>query len=163
MNNCWRMRGCAEAGLRRVFSEILGILGYTNTVFVCFHTYGVYIPYKIMIHSVGIITDLIVFVCLFVLADWERGIDSHGRVYYIDHINRTTTWVRPRRSKQSTSTRPSPNQRSTLTYYLHIRGGVGRFPEFHTDPSFFFFFSYHNPTVDCYSFLLPKCNTSAWL
>ena len=71
-----------------------------------------------MIHSVGIITDLIVFVCLFVLADWERGIDSHGRVYYIDHINRTTTWVRPRRSKQFTSTRPSPNQTSVLTYYL---------------------------------------------
>lgn len=31
--------------------------------------------------------------------DWERGVDSHGRVYYIDHVNRTTTWVRPRRSK----------------------------------------------------------------
>ena len=119
------MRGCAEAGLRRVFSEILGILGYTNTVFVSFHTYGVYIPYKIMIHSVGIITDLIVFVCLFVLADWERGIDSHGRVYYIDHINRTTTWVRPRRSKQFTSTRPSPNQRSTLTYYLGQNDTLG--------------------------------------
>ena len=63
------MRGCAEAGPRPVFSEILGILGYTNTVFVCFHTYSVYIPYKIMIHSVGIITDLIVFVCLF----WQIG------------------------------------------------------------------------------------------
>ena len=31
--------------------------------------------------------------------DWERGVDSHGRVYYIDHINRTTTWNRPRTSK----------------------------------------------------------------
>ena len=31
--------------------------------------------------------------------DWERGVDSHGRVYYIDHVNRTTTWVRPRQSK----------------------------------------------------------------
>jgi len=65
------------------------------------------------------------FVCLFVLADWERGIDSHGRVYYIDHINRTTTWVRPRRSKQFTSTRPSPNQTSALTYYLGQNDTLG--------------------------------------
>uniref|UniRef100_A0A8C1T475 HECT-type E3 ubiquitin transferase n=1 Tax=Cyprinus carpio TaxID=7962 RepID=A0A8C1T475_CYPCA len=36
-------------------------------------------------------------VCLFCLAqsDWEARIDSHGRVFYVDHINRTTTWQRP--------------------------------------------------------------------
>uniref|UniRef100_A0AAY4AMX1 HECT-type E3 ubiquitin transferase n=1 Tax=Denticeps clupeoides TaxID=299321 RepID=A0AAY4AMX1_9TELE len=28
-------------------------------------------------------------------ADWEARIDSHGRVFYVDHINRTTTWQRP--------------------------------------------------------------------
>ncbi|XP_008834509.1 E3 ubiquitin-protein ligase HECW1 isoform X6 [Nannospalax galili] len=27
--------------------------------------------------------------------DWEARIDSHGRVFYVDHINRTTTWQRP--------------------------------------------------------------------
>jgi len=27
--------------------------------------------------------------------NWEARIDSHGRVFYIDHINRTTTWTRP--------------------------------------------------------------------
>ncbi|CAG0912721.1 unnamed protein product [Notodromas monacha] len=26
---------------------------------------------------------------------FEARVDSHGRVYYIDHVNRTTTWVRP--------------------------------------------------------------------
>ncbi|XP_034949623.1 E3 ubiquitin-protein ligase HECW2 [Chelonus insularis] len=26
---------------------------------------------------------------------WEARIDSHGRVFYIDHVNRTTTWQRP--------------------------------------------------------------------
>ncbi|RLU19566.1 hypothetical protein DMN91_008123 [Ooceraea biroi] len=26
---------------------------------------------------------------------WEARIDSHGRIFYIDHINRTTTWQRP--------------------------------------------------------------------
>ena len=26
---------------------------------------------------------------------WEARIDSHGRVFYIDHNNRTTTWQRP--------------------------------------------------------------------
>ncbi|KAK8377549.1 hypothetical protein O3P69_013884 [Scylla paramamosain] len=27
--------------------------------------------------------------------NWEARIDSHGRIFYIDHINRTTTWQRP--------------------------------------------------------------------
>uniref|UniRef100_A0A674CG38 HECT-type E3 ubiquitin transferase n=1 Tax=Salmo trutta TaxID=8032 RepID=A0A674CG38_SALTR len=27
--------------------------------------------------------------------DWEARVDSHGRVFYVDHINRTTTWQRP--------------------------------------------------------------------
>lgn len=26
---------------------------------------------------------------------WEARIDSHGRIFYIDHLNRTTTWNRP--------------------------------------------------------------------
>ncbi|BET01515.1 e3 ubiquitin-protein ligase [Nesidiocoris tenuis] len=26
---------------------------------------------------------------------WEARIDSHGRIFYIDHMNRTTTWSRP--------------------------------------------------------------------
>ncbi|XP_015594787.1 E3 ubiquitin-protein ligase HECW2 isoform X2 [Cephus cinctus] len=26
---------------------------------------------------------------------WEARIDSHGRVFYIDHVNRTTTWQKP--------------------------------------------------------------------
>ncbi|KAG8230832.1 hypothetical protein J437_LFUL010229 [Ladona fulva] len=32
---------------------------------------------------------------------WEARIDSHGRIFYIDHVNRTTTWQRP--STNSTS------------------------------------------------------------
>lgn len=28
-------------------------------------------------------------------ADWEARVDSHGRVFYVDHVNRTTTWQRP--------------------------------------------------------------------
>uniref|UniRef100_A0A4W3JVW8 HECT-type E3 ubiquitin transferase n=1 Tax=Callorhinchus milii TaxID=7868 RepID=A0A4W3JVW8_CALMI len=31
----------------------------------------------------------------FKIADWEARIDSHGRVFYVDHVNRTTTWQRP--------------------------------------------------------------------
>ncbi|XP_063174116.1 E3 ubiquitin-protein ligase HECW2 [Candoia aspera] len=27
--------------------------------------------------------------------NWEARIDSHGRIFYVDHINRTTTWQRP--------------------------------------------------------------------
>uniref|UniRef100_A0A8C8DLJ6 HECT-type E3 ubiquitin transferase n=1 Tax=Oryzias sinensis TaxID=183150 RepID=A0A8C8DLJ6_9TELE len=29
------------------------------------------------------------------LWNWEARIDSHGRVFYVDHVNRTTTWQRP--------------------------------------------------------------------
>nr|XP_018916774.1 PREDICTED: E3 ubiquitin-protein ligase HECW2 isoform X2 [Bemisia tabaci] len=32
---------------------------------------------------------------------WEARIDSHGRVFYIDHVNRTTTWQRPTQSSTS--------------------------------------------------------------
>uniref|UniRef100_A0A8C4NDZ5 HECT, C2 and WW domain containing E3 ubiquitin protein ligase 2a n=1 Tax=Eptatretus burgeri TaxID=7764 RepID=A0A8C4NDZ5_EPTBU len=28
-------------------------------------------------------------------ANWEARIDSHGRIFYVDHINRMTTWQRP--------------------------------------------------------------------
>lgn len=27
--------------------------------------------------------------------DWEARVDSHGRVFYVDHVHRTTTWHRP--------------------------------------------------------------------
>ena len=33
--------------------------------------------------------------------DWERAVDSHGRIYYIDHLHRTTTWKRPRKDSKS--------------------------------------------------------------
>lgn len=32
---------------------------------------------------------------LFPLCRWERRVDPMGRVYYVDHITRTTTWQRP--------------------------------------------------------------------
>lgn len=32
---------------------------------------------------------------LFPLSDWEARIDSHGRIFFVDHVNRTTTWQRP--------------------------------------------------------------------
>uniref|UniRef100_A0A8C2EBD2 HECT-type E3 ubiquitin transferase n=1 Tax=Cyprinus carpio TaxID=7962 RepID=A0A8C2EBD2_CYPCA len=31
----------------------------------------------------------------FFLNYWEARIDSHGRIFYVDHVNRTTTWQRP--------------------------------------------------------------------
>lgn len=36
--------------------------------------------------------------CLLLLSlfyRWERRVDPMGRVYYVDHITRTTTWQRP--------------------------------------------------------------------
>nr|2KYK_A Chain A, E3 ubiquitin-protein ligase Itchy homolog [Homo sapiens] len=26
---------------------------------------------------------------------WERRVDNMGRIYYVDHFTRTTTWQRP--------------------------------------------------------------------
>ncbi|KAF3703324.1 E3 ubiquitin-protein ligase HECW2 [Channa argus] len=30
--------------------------------------------------------------------NWEARVDSHGRVFYVDHVSRTTTWQRPSHS-----------------------------------------------------------------
>ncbi|XP_010785391.1 E3 ubiquitin-protein ligase HECW2-like [Notothenia coriiceps] len=32
---------------------------------------------------------------MIILPDWEARIDSHGRIFFVDHVNRTTTWQRP--------------------------------------------------------------------
>ena len=29
------------------------------------------------------------------IPSWERRVDQMGRVYFVDHITRTTTWQRP--------------------------------------------------------------------
>ena len=34
--------------------------------------------------------------------NWEARIDVHGRIFYIDHLNRTTTWTRPRDGQHQT-------------------------------------------------------------
>ena len=33
--------------------------------------------------------------CLSFTPDWEARMDNHGRVFYIDHKNHTTTWQKP--------------------------------------------------------------------
>nr|XP_055037956.1 E3 ubiquitin-protein ligase HECW1-like isoform X7 [Misgurnus anguillicaudatus] len=45
--------------------------------------------------------------------NWEARIDSHGRVFYVDHVNRTTTWQRP-----SHATKSSGMQRSSSTHQM---------------------------------------------
>ncbi|XP_075237322.1 hecw ubiquitin protein ligase isoform X2 [Lycorma delicatula] len=40
---------------------------------------------------------------------WEARIDSHGRIFYIDHVNRMTTWQRPTHSSVS-RVRPLANE-----------------------------------------------------
>ncbi|CAL1525973.1 unnamed protein product [Lymnaea stagnalis] len=47
---------------------------------------------------------------------WEARVDSHGRIFYIDHVNRTTTWQRPQTGQQSVQRRPtlSSEQRQQL-------------------------------------------------
>lgn len=40
--------------------------------------------------------------------------DSHGRIFYIDHINRTTTWQRPTSSNAQSRPVNSEQQRRQL-------------------------------------------------
>ena len=44
---------------------------------------------------------------------WEQRMDQNGRIYYIDHINKTTTWIRPNtRSTNTTSNNLSSSARN---------------------------------------------------
>uniref|UniRef100_A0A670YI47 HECT-type E3 ubiquitin transferase n=1 Tax=Pseudonaja textilis TaxID=8673 RepID=A0A670YI47_PSETE len=45
-------------------------------------------------HCFKLLKSLLFAICPFIL-DWEARIDSHGRIFYVDHVNRTTTWQRP--------------------------------------------------------------------
>lgn len=38
---------------------------------------------------------LIASFLLLICGSWERRVDDRGRVYYVDHNTRTTTWQRP--------------------------------------------------------------------
>lgn len=29
------------------------------------------------------------------ISSWEQRVDQHGRVYYVDHVEKRTTWDRP--------------------------------------------------------------------
>lgn len=40
-------------------------------------------------------------------AGWEARVDSHHRVFYIDHVNRTTTWEKPQSGQRSIHRRPT--------------------------------------------------------
>uniref|UniRef100_A0A803YLH5 HECT-type E3 ubiquitin transferase n=1 Tax=Meleagris gallopavo TaxID=9103 RepID=A0A803YLH5_MELGA len=41
------------------------------------------------------VCDHSAFTVFYYYLDWEARIDSHGRIFYVDHVNRTTTWQRP--------------------------------------------------------------------
>nr|AON96562.1 hect type E3 ubiquitin ligase [Bicyclus anynana] len=58
---------------------------------------------------------------------WEARMDSHGRVFYIDHINRTTTWQRPAANGTSPrSPAPEVQRRQLDRRYQSIRRTMTR-------------------------------------
>ncbi|CAG5051193.1 unnamed protein product [Parnassius apollo] len=60
-------------------------------------------------------------------AGWEARMDSHGRVFYIDHINRTTTWSRPcANGTASRSPAPEVQRRQLDRRYQSIRRTMTR-------------------------------------
>uniref|UniRef100_A0A673JKI1 HECT-type E3 ubiquitin transferase n=1 Tax=Sinocyclocheilus rhinocerous TaxID=307959 RepID=A0A673JKI1_9TELE len=54
--------------------------------------------------------------------NWEARIDSHGRVFYVDHVNRTTTWQRPSHAAKCSGIR-----RSNISQYFKHDGFVTRY------------------------------------
>lgn len=60
---------------------------------------------------------------------WEARIDSHGRIFYIDHTNRTTTWQKPQNGQRTIQRRPtiSSEQRQQLDRrYQSIRRTINQ-------------------------------------
>lgn len=39
---------------------------------------------------------------------WEARVDAHGRIFYIDHHNKVTTWERPTSSSRQGQATPQP-------------------------------------------------------
>ncbi|KAL8567848.1 hypothetical protein ACOMHN_058970 [Nucella lapillus] len=69
---------------------------------------------------------------------WEARVDSHGRIFYIDHMNRTTTWQRPQLGTQTVQRRPtlSSEQRQQLDRrYQSIRRTITQSRQLEPDPA----------------------------
>ncbi|XP_076469581.1 E3 ubiquitin-protein ligase HECW2-like [Babylonia areolata] len=69
---------------------------------------------------------------------WEARVDSHGRIFYIDHVNRTTTWQRPQLGTQTVQRRPtlSSEQRQQLDRrYQSIRRTITQSRQLEPDPA----------------------------
>ncbi|OXU32134.1 hypothetical protein TSAR_002975 [Trichomalopsis sarcophagae] len=66
-------------------------------------------------------------------SSWEARIDSHGRVFYIDHINRTTTWQRPGSSTRNAGRDLSLQQLDRR--YQSVRRTISRPDNIDRDPA----------------------------
>ncbi|KAF0046284.1 hypothetical protein F2P81_002813 [Scophthalmus maximus] len=103
-------------------------------------------------------------------ADWEARIDSHGRIFYVDHVNRTTTWQRPTAPPASQTLQRSNsiqqmeqlNRRSRLT--LLLQSPSAKFlasPDFftvlHSNPSAYRMFA----TNTCLKHMISKVRRDA--
>ncbi|XP_008944740.1 PREDICTED: E3 ubiquitin-protein ligase HECW2, partial [Merops nubicus] len=67
--------------------------------------------------------------------NWEARIDSHGRIFYVDHVNRTTTWQRPTAppAPQILQRSNSIQQMEQLRYQSIRRTMTNDRPEEHTN------------------------------
>ena len=64
---------------------------------------------------------------------WEARIDSHGRVFYVDHINRITTWQRP--GSSTTNTGSDLRFQQLDRRYQSVRRTISRPDNIDRDPS----------------------------
>lgn len=69
------------------------------------------------------LTDIKLIFVSNIFPAWEARLDSHGRLFYIDHVNRTTTWTRPSPTVSILRPRQSSNelQRRQLDRRLIIK------------------------------------------
>uniref|UniRef100_A0A8C1RPE6 HECT-type E3 ubiquitin transferase n=1 Tax=Cyprinus carpio TaxID=7962 RepID=A0A8C1RPE6_CYPCA len=72
--------------------------------------------------------------------NWEARIDSHGRIFYVDHVNRTTTWQRPTAppspqvlQRSSSIQQMEQLNRRSVTHEHNIHTSLSSLSEYHRD------------------------------
>ena len=63
-----------------------------DLIFKLFEVLPNYFPVS---YSKRLLFIFIFTIAYFMFGSWERRVDDRGRVYYVDHNTRTTTWQRP--------------------------------------------------------------------
>lgn len=85
------------------------------------------VSFSLQLVFLSVVYDLYLYI-----SGWEMRVDSHHRVFYIDHVNRTTTWEKPLNGQRTIHRRPtisSQQRREMDRRYQSIRRTIRQRPE----------------------------------